>query len=149
MLFSCEVETIKNSRNKNKNATTTKISSNSNSNHNSKSKKATITKPATATTTQPPPPKLTLWVFVLLLTVLALSEVDLEELSEGPVVLHQLCVAAHLRDLAVTQHHDLVHQGEPVNSVRHQHACLTSQWDGERWMVGVSSAEYMQYGKIL
>ena len=143
----CEVKTVKNSRNNNKNDTTTKISSNSN--HNSKSKKATRTKPTTATTTQPPPPKLTLWVFIPLLTVLALSEVNLEELSEGPVVLHQLCVAAHLRDLAVTQHHDLVHQGEPVNSVRHQHACLTSQWDGEWWMVGVSLAEYMQYGKTL
>ena len=62
--------------------------------------------------------KLTLWVWVAVVSVL-LQEVLFQELGKCCIVGHEFLVAAHLRDGAVYEHHDVVDVGQPVDSVRH------------------------------
>ena len=47
-----------------------------------------------------------------------------EELGEGPVLLEQGLVGAHLGHAPVHQHHDVVHLRQETDAVRHQDTCL-------------------------
>ena len=57
-------------------------------------------------------------------TVNFLSQVVSEELCESSIMVHELSEGPDLWDLAVNQHHNVVHFGQETNAVGHQDTSL-------------------------